>query len=184
MEPTKPKISTKKIIKGDLNAFEKLFKHYYEDLCLFANKYLKDMDLSEQVVQDVFYSFWKNRESIAIHTSIKSYLYTATKNLALKEIRSRKYEEQYVSYAKTDLESNVNTPVDELNAKELDRLIELTLNMLSEKTREIFTLSRYHGLKYNEIAEKLSISVKTVEARMGKALKTFRKNLTDYQKAS
>lgn len=178
------KISPQKIIKGDIHAFEKLFKNHYEDLCFYAYKYLKDMDLSEQVVQDVFYTFWKNKQSITIHTSIKSYLYTATKNLALKEIRSKKYEEQYISHAKTAPEPNVNTPVDELNAKELNRLIELTLNMLSERTREIFTLSRYHGLKYNEIAEKLSISVKTVEARMGQALKTFRKNLTDYQKAS
>jgi len=184
MGSKKNKISVQKLLKGDLSAFEKLFKNHYEDLCFFAYKYLKDMDLSEQVVQDVFYTFWKNKESITIHSSIKSYLYTATKNLALKELRSKKYEEQYVSQAKTNPDPYVSTPVDELNAKELNGLIEMTLNMLSEKTRQIFTLSRYHGLKYNEIAEKLSISVKTVEARMAKALKTFRKNLTDYQKAS
>ncbi len=178
------KIPLQKIVKGDLNAFEKLFKNYYEDLCLFAYKYLKDLDLSEQIVQDVFYTFWKNRKTIAIHTSVKSYLYTATKNQCLKEIRSKKYEEQYVSQEKSIPGQYVNTPVDELNAKELNNLIELTLKTLPEKTRQIFTMSRYQGLKYTEIAEKLSISIKTVEARMGKALKAFRKNLTDYQQAS
>lgn len=177
-------ISLQKIIKGDLNAFENLFKNHYEDLCFFAYKYLKDMDLSEQIVQDVFFTFWKNKQTITIHYSIKSYLYTATKNQCLKEIRSKKYEEQYVLQEKSKQSSRVNTPADELNAKELSHLIELTLKTLPEKTRQIFTMSRYQGLRYSEIAEKLSISIKTVEARMGKALKAFRKNLTDYQHAS
>ena len=172
------------IVSGDLKSFEILFKQHYENLCLYANKYLNDMDLAEQLVQDIFYIFWKNRTSISIQSSLKSYLYTATKNHCLKHIRSEKYKEKYISYKKSFPGSGVTTPVDELNAKELNSLIERTLKSLPEKTRNIFTLNRYQGLTYQEIAEKLSISIKTVEANMGKALKVFRKKLIDYQQAS
>jgi len=174
----------RKIVKGDLEAFERVFKNHYEDLCYFAYKYLKDMDLAQQTVQDIFFILWKNRLSIEVQTSLHSYLYTATKNHCLKHIRSKKYEEKYISYSKAIPKNEVATPVDELNAKELNHIIELTLKTLPERTKVIFKLSRYQGLKYNEIARKLSISVKTVEANMGKALKALRKNLTEYQQAS
>lgn len=174
----------RKIVKGDLHAFERVFKNYYEDLCFFAYKYLKDMDIAQQTVQDIFFILWKNRQSIDVQTSLHSYLYAATKNHCLKYIRSKKYEEKYINYSKVAPENKVATPIDELNVKELNQIIELTLKSLPERTKLIFTLSRYKGLKYYEIAEKLSISVKTVEANMGKALKALRKNLTEYQQAS
>jgi len=172
------------IVSGDLKSFETLFKRYYESLCLFANNYLKDMDKAEEIVQDTFYKFWNNRNNISIQSSLKSYLYGATKNNCLKHIRSEQYKNQYISHIKSTPGPEVKTPADELNAKELHSLIEHTLKSLPEKTRNIFTMNRYQGFTYREIAEKMSISIKTVEANMGKALKVFRKKLIDYQKAS
>jgi RNA polymerase sigma-70 factor (ECF subfamily) len=71
-----------------------------------------------------------------------------------------------------------------MNKKELNKLIDITMQRLPERTREIFQLNRFHGLAYKEIAQKLSISIKTVEANMGKALKVFRKALTEFQQVS
>lgn len=174
----------KKLSKGDLTTFEKIFKMYYKELCFFAKKYLVDMDEAEEVVQDMFYTIWQNKESLNIKQSLKAYLYTSTKNRCLKKIRSKQYEEKYRSYVKQSKPDMVTTPYEEINAKELDILIEETLRSLPERTRKIFKMSRYEGLKYQEIANKLSISIKTVEANMGKALKIFRRNLLEYQQAS
>jgi RNA polymerase sigma-70 factor (ECF subfamily) len=174
----------KKISRGDLSAFEKLFKDYYEELCYFANRYLNDMDQSEEVVQDTFFIIWQNRRKIDIKQSVKSYLYTSVKNKSLKKIRSKSYEDKYKEHLVKQGSETASTPLEELNAKELNLLINRTLNSLPERTRKVFKMSREEGLKYQEIAKKLSISVKTVEADMGKALKLFRKKLNEYQEAS
>ncbi|MBS3807772.1 MAG: RNA polymerase sigma-70 factor [Bacteroidales bacterium] len=178
------KLSEKKTVReikqGNIQTFERVFRDYYEELCYYANRYLKDLDLSEEAVQDVFFRIWTKRQSLNIHESLKSYLYASTRNKCLKMIRSDKMADKYYEYAKHTAPQKVSTPVDELNAAELNRLIERTIRELPGRTQEIFRLSRYQGLKYAEIAERLSVSVKTVEANMGKALKLFRKNLDDY----
>lgn len=185
-DPIAMKLSEKKTIRqikqGNIQTFEQVFRDYYEALCLYANRYLKDLDLSEEAVQDVFFRIWKKRRSLNIHESLKSYLYASTRNKCLKMLRSEQMADKYNQYVRHTSPANVPTPVDELNAAELQRLIERTIGELPERTREIFRLNRYQGLKYAEIAEKLSISVKTVEANMGKALKLFRKNLNEYLK--
>ncbi len=173
----------RKISKGDIQLFEVLFKKYYKMLCEFGMKYLKDIDDVEEVVQDVFYQIWKNRHQLKINTSIKSYLFTAVKNNCLQKIRVQKLDIKYEKYYKTHYVNESISPADEMNAKELNAVINKALNTLPEKSRIIFKMSRYDGLKYHEIAKKLSISIKTVEANMGKALKHFRSYLKDYAEA-
>ena len=181
MKPTDKKL-IKGVTKGDIKSFEILFKDYYEELCFFADHYLKDLDLAEEAVQDIFFHIWMNREHIQIKQSVKSYLYIATRNKCLKMIRSQNMASQYSDYIKNTPHDQVSTPVDELNAKELDLIIERTLKELPDRAREIFRMNRFQGMKYAEIANQLSISVKTVEANMGKALKIFRKKLDEYFK--
>lgn len=178
------KKNIREIQKGNIRTFERVFKAYYEELCHFANRYLKNLDLSEEAVQDVFFNIWKQRENISIRTSLKSYFYASTRNKCLKMLREEKMQNQYSNYMKNTGAPRATTPLDELNARELHFLIERTIDELPQRTRMIFRLSRYEGLKYAEIAEKLSISVKTVEANMGRALKTFRKNLDEYLKVT
>ncbi len=179
MENSEKKI-LKAIRKGDIKAFEVLFKTYYKVLCLYAGLYVKDIDLAEEIVQELFYHIWKNREKLYINQSTKAYLYHATQNRCLKMIRSQQVASRYADYVKHAPAQQVSTPLDELNAKELDLIIEQTLNALPVRTEEIFRMNRFEGLKYAEIAQKLSISVKTVEANMGKALKVFYKKLHEY----
>jgi len=173
----------KKISKGDIQLFEMLFKEYYQGLCNFGMKYLKNMDEAEEVVQDVFYNIWKKRQELRINTSIKSYLYTAVRNNSLQKIRVHNLDMKYENYYKSQYINESVSPADEMNAKELSTVINKALNTLPEKARIIFKMSRYDGLKYHEIATKLSISIKTVESNMGKALKHFRNYLKDYAEA-
>jgi RNA polymerase sigma-70 factor (ECF subfamily) len=170
----------KKIQKGDIKEFESQFKKLYSPLCHFAFRYLKDMDSAEEIVQDLFYTYWKNKEKIEIRTSLKSYLYQATKNKCLKLIEHNVVKERYASEMMTVSNNTTDSQSNSLETEELNSIIDRTLNELPEKCRKIFEMSRFEGMKYNEIAKALSVSIKTVEANMGKALKLFRTNLKQY----
>ncbi len=174
--------SHKRIQQGDVKEFEKIFRKYYASLCLFARKYANDMDSAEEIVQDFFYTYWKNRQSIKIRGSLQAYIYQSVKNRALKAIEHKQVRQRYATNMKQQLEEQFEPEARTLEASEMERAIEQTLNQLPERCRQIFILSRFEGLKYQEIAQKLTISIKTVEANMGKALQHFRANLKRYDK--
>jgi len=172
-----------RIKKGDIKAFETLFREYYNPLSNFALRFVNDPDTAEEIVQDFFYHLWKNKESINITGSLKSYLYSAVKNFSLKYLDKqavrRRYAERILSETTTEANESFEP---ELEARELKKEIDKALETLPERSREIFRLSRFEGLKYREIAEKLSVSVKTVEADMTRTLRILRKNLSEYGK--
>lgn len=166
--------------KGDLKTFEALFRKHYEILCLYAMKFVHDADTAEEIVQDLFYTLWEKRLELEINTSIKSYLYASVHNRSLKFLRHQTVESNYREYyqsIKTEIET---TPEDITHTEEMQKIVIHTLDSLPERQRKIFKMNRFEGLKYHEIAKKLSISIKTVEASMGKTLKMLRKNLKDY----
>ena len=168
---------------NDISAFEMLFRKYYAALVNYAYGYTKDMDASEEIVQDFFYNFWKNRKEINIRLSVKSYLYRSIRNNSLKYLEAlavrRRYADRVINAAKGH-SGYENT---DLEVKDLNDLIENTLKELPERCVHIFRMSSFDGLKYEEIAAKLSVSVKTVEANMGKALKLLRERLGKYYKS-
>ncbi len=112
---------------------------------------------------------------------MKAYFYRSVYNSSLKHIRGAKVRQRYSDYVKSRESVDNNNASQEIAAKELWQIIERTLDELPERYANIFRMSRFEAMKYKEIAEKLSVSVKTVEAAMGKALSAFRKNLSDYQ---
>jgi RNA polymerase sigma-70 factor, ECF subfamily len=173
-------IKQTRIKQDDLVEFEKLFKLFYSPLCHYAFRFLKDMDLAEEIVQEFFYNYWKNRHTMNIQISIKSYMFRSIRNNSLKYLEHVQVVKKYEQNFKDTNHSDAATETNELEVKELNDIIESTLNELPERCSQIFKLSRFEGLKYSEIAEKLSISIKTVEANMGKALQLFRKNLKHY----
>jgi RNA polymerase sigma-70 factor (ECF subfamily) len=167
------------IRQGDIKAFETVFKRFYKPLCNYAFRFVHDADMAGQLVQDVFFHIWEKREHFKVTTNIQAYLLFSVRNECLKHIRHNKVEQRYA-------EQLLNNPVEPLFEEhdtfalsELSRIIELTLQSLPERTREIFMMSRFRKLRYSEIAFKLGISVKTVESNMGKALKAFRETLSD-----
>ena len=167
------------IAEGNEKAFESLFKTWYGPLCLFAARLLKDNDLAEEIVQNVFVKIWEKREELAINTSLKNYLLAAVRNQCFNQIERRKVRDQHIRKILTESNQEPASPDDFLEP-EVVRKIEESILSLPEKRREIFRLSREEGLKYREIAERLHLSVKTVEAQMGLALKTLREKLRDF----
>jgi len=171
----------KEISNNNEIAFEKLFHAYYGHLCLFASRIIKNNDSAEEIVQDFFVILWEKRNQLSIETSVKSYLFTSVKNLCLNFIQHRKIIH---SHEKSVLFNTKNKQADEDYFTEiyLAEKIEESIQSLPEKRRIIFKMSREDGLKYREIAKKLNISIKTVEAQMGLAIKSLRNKLKNYNK--
>ncbi len=174
-------ILAKRIKEGDIKAFESLFRRYYLSLCRYVAGITGDISIGEEVAEEIFYVLWRDRESISIFTSVRSYLYKAAKNGALLQcehiaVKMRHCEKMQASGAGTDH----ITPQQQLEYKELQQLIERTLCKLPKRRSKIFILHRDEGKKYQEIAEMLSLSVKTVEAEMTKALRALRSEIEKY----
>jgi len=171
----------KKIQGGDIREFERLFVKYYEPLCHHANKILRDMDTSEDIVQEFFYNFWKNRESFSPKLSLNAYLYQSIRNNALHHIQHLAVRETYTQHVLSDFEeTSPSENLENIEVQELNNIINATLKKMPERCSTIFRMNRFEGKKYREIAEILSISVKTVEADMGKALQFFRTSLKEF----
>jgi RNA polymerase sigma-70 factor (ECF subfamily) len=146
----------------------------------FAKKYLKDIDLAKEIVHEAFLKLWEKRDEVDTSKSVKSYLYTSVYNRSLNYIRDNKKFDK--TEGKTELLEQAENwdSSNQMIADEIQAKITQTLDDLPEKCRQIFMMSRYEELKYKEIAEKLNISIKTVETQMTKALKALRKNLAEY----
>ncbi|RUT73033.1 RNA polymerase sigma-70 factor [Ancylomarina longa] len=168
-----------KIQEGNLEEFENVFRLYYPLLCHYALQILKEDNLAEEIVQDLFCHLWENKQNLNIHTSLKAYLYKATYQNSLQYLRKKAIRKDYREYVQRNGNIQSTIPVS-IEEHEIQTIIKKTLLSLPIRCSKIFKMSRFEGLKYHEIADKLSISVKTVEANMGKALKAFRKNLKDY----
>jgi RNA polymerase sigma-70 factor, ECF subfamily len=167
-----------RIRQGDVGQFESLFRSSYVALVRYAKTMIKDHDTSEEIVQDLFFRLWKDREILKIESSLNGYLFRSVHNSCLHYIEHemviKRYAEE-ISYYQSEFQES---PSDILHYKELQSIVARILERLPERCGRIFYMSRFEGLKYNEIAEKLSVSVKTVESNMGRALKEFRKELT------
>jgi RNA polymerase sigma-70 factor, ECF subfamily len=174
-------LTTEKNIKQlNKTTFEELFREYFVPLTAFAKKYVGDVDSAKEIVHDVFVNLWTKRESIDIEKSVKSYLYTSAYNRSLNHIRDNKKFNTNVSVEDTIVNVSGWNFEDDVDALELEKKINNIIASLPEKCKQIFLMSRFEGLKYHEIAEKLTISIKTVEAQMSKALKVLKENLKDY----
>lgn len=157
-----------------------LFKEHYEPLCAYVFGVVKDYDVCEDVVQNLFVKLWIKRKNIPADTSIKAYLYKAAQNAALNQIKHLKIKDKYKQYNKENLDIAKQNFADTMEESELSATIQRAIDKLPKECRKIFLMSRNDGLKYKKIAEELNISIKTVENQMGKALSRLRTDLADY----
>lgn len=166
------------IKKGNKSAFDMLFEKYYQQLCYFTETYTSDKYLAEELVADVFTIIWIKRKKIDINRSIKSYLYTCVKNEALMYLRKSRFITEDIRESSLLVEQELD-PEKIIIKKENDLKAENILKLIPLKSRQVFILHRLDGFRYKEIAEIMSISIKTVENHMGKALKILREYLNN-----
>jgi len=164
----------------DQAAFESLFRSEFKGLCFFAQKYVKDLETAREIVQDAFISLWEKRETIDVSRPVKSYLTTIIHHKCHNHLRDNRKFNREILQIENLLELSEVVLSDMLVEKELEGRIVKAIEELPEKCREIFLLSRYENLKYQEIADKLQLSPKTVEAQMSKALQHMRFRLAEY----
>jgi len=166
----------REISDGKESAFRYLFDTYYQVLVAFANRYVEDLDSSRNIVQDVFVGLYVKREIINIHTSLKAHLYQSVRNRALNHLKHEKMQREHHGRIKSEL--NERTDFNETWAiSELEGRIAKVVNELPSQCRKIFVMSRQDGIPNSDIAEHLSISKRTVETQISKALKRIREDL-------
>ncbi|HRO07834.1 MAG TPA: RNA polymerase sigma-70 factor [Saprospiraceae bacterium] len=161
--------------------FKNLFNKHYRPLCNYANRILRDMDASEDVVQDVFLKLWNNSPAINITSNTESYIYTMVRNQALGVLRKSVSGSRFMNEMQ-QLSNHISLPdVEEAEIEKYQIIdnIYVSIRQLPPKCGEIFTLSKIKGLTYTQIADRLGISVKTVEGQMSKAFRLLRSMLKD-----
>lgn len=160
--------------------FEIVYKSYFKGLHAYANSILEDFEQSEEMVQQVFLKLWERRKNIEINISVQAYLYRSVYNESMNYLKHEKVKQAHVSFVKHTTNEISDNHHKDIHTKELEINIRKALNKLPEQCRTIFQLSRFEELKYKEIAERLQLSIKTVENQMGKALKIMRTELAAY----
>jgi RNA polymerase sigma-70 factor, ECF subfamily len=168
-----------------LTTFKKFFDDYYSMLCLVAFDMIKNKQLAEEIVDEVFLNLWLKRESLEINKSVRAYLIKSVQNRCINWLEETKKERSVIDYKfdiyKYDLVKwSEDYPLGNLLTKELQKKIDESIEALPDQCRNIFLLSRNQGLNYEEIASRLSISINTVKTLMKLALSKLRESLQEY----
>lgn len=169
--------------KGNIYAYELIFRRYYVSLCGFATRFVQQPEIAEEIVQNIFLKLWEKRGSITIQSSLKSYLFRAVHNGCNNHLTHAKTENKFLTFTRDAIvkQQLLTDPVlDSLTYKELDEHITKAIDSLPAECKKIFKMSRFDGLKYAEIADRLGISVKTVETQISRALVRLREDLKDF----
>jgi RNA polymerase sigma-70 factor (ECF subfamily) len=160
--------------------FEQLFKKHFRELHAYAFSILKDWDIAEEIVQAMFLKLWEKNDWMKLQSSVRSYLYKSVYHDSLNHLRHQKVQLKYQTATVHTMEHYTDDAAGKLKLGELERHLSAALSKLPEKCRAIFHLSRFEELKYQEIATRLEISIKTVETHMGKALRILRKEMQEF----
>lgn len=161
-------------------AFEQLFKAHYKALHAYANLLIKDADIAEEVVQNMFMKLWEKRHLLEAQTSVKAYLYKCVYHDSLNLLKHEQVKSKYQNFTLHSMNSYQEAASGKVELSELQKELQNAIQLLPQQCRLIFQMSRFEELKYREIAERLGISIKTVENQMAKALKVLRIKLADF----
>lgn len=162
--------------------FESLFKTNYQKLSWFANRYVNDIDIAQEIVADVFTRLWEKRATLVVSISLQNYLYKMVQNNCLNYLKHKKIENEYVSYLEKAglLSEHIHDHSQQIQVKEIKRQLHLAVEQLSPRCKEIFEMSRFQFLSNRQIALLLNISVKAVERQMTIALHKIRFQLSEF----
>ena len=164
--------------KGDMLAFDVIYKKYCKRLYGFVIKFIKQKEDAEEIVQEVFLKIWESREKIDIYSSFEAYLFTMAYNITINLLRKRINQDRYIAHLKSiqTVDEAADT-IDEVEYKELAAKVQSLVTQLTPRQQEIFYLSREKGLTHEEIAKKLNISTNTVKNHLVSTLKFLRSNI-------
>ena len=163
---------------GNTRAFDKIFNDHYPNLCRFAYSIVHDEDTAHSLVQHVFVKLWENRAALAHIERLTPYLTAMTRNHSLNFVKREKRNIQL-----TDIPvaaQTGNTTENQIDANAFEEQLVIALSSLPERCRMAFEYSRFENLTNKEIAIKMEISIKGVEALIGRALKSLRVSLAEY----
>ncbi len=163
----------KRLKKGDVKAFEQVYRAYYQSLVEFAQFYLDEF-CAQEVVSEFFVWLWQNRQKLKIKSNLSGYLYVSIKNRALNRLTDKEKQQKEQNFQAKLVSVFEQSPEDHLINKEEAQKVENILELIPPRSRQIFIMHRYDGLKYKEIAKLLNISVNTVENHIVKAIQILR----------
>lgn len=165
--------------RGDESAFDALFRAWYTPLVRASFAVVHDSGVAEEVAQDVMLELWRRREELLAEPSLKGYLFRAVRNRSLNHLRHLRVRQRAAPYI-ADFDNAEQLGASPVVAEELADAARQAIAALPPRCREVFELSRMHGLRYSEIAETLGVTVKAVEASMTRALRLLREQLSPW----
>ena len=168
--------------------FTQLFEQYKEPFARFANSFVRDKVVAESLFVDALVDYWQRRDLLPEDTNVPSYILAAVRNKALNYMRHQRVKHNAVEKIKSKVQSDLefrigsleNFTTEQLFVDEIGEIVRKTIESMPEQTRRIFEMSRFENKRNAEIAEKLGVSVKTVEFHITKILRVLRENLKDY----
>ena len=168
-----------RLSRGDRAAFDDVFRTWYARLVRVADGIVHDESVAEELVQDVMLELWRRREQLDAEGSPQAYLFRATRTRALTHRRHLAVPRRSAGELMAEEARDASAPT-ELVAQELEAAVKEAIASLPPRCREVFEMSRVRGLKYAEIADALGVTVKAVEANMGRALRFLRERLAPW----
>jgi RNA polymerase sigma-70 factor (ECF subfamily) len=179
--PASDELFIRKALEQDpVRGYELLFKRYYRPLCSHAARFLYSKELAEDVVSEVFCTFWQKKTYLGIQVSFRAYLFASVRHLAFAHLRAELGKQQKMDTGEWQaLAEPPTNPQQILQYNELYLKLEATIRQLPPQGQKVFMLSRFEGKKNPAIAEELHLSVKTVEGHLTKVLQILKKNLLD-----
>ena len=182
--PDNDNIAVNELKNGNKKTFEWIFKAYYRALCFYAEGITGEKETAEDIVSDFFLKLWEDHERITITTSLQAYLYKGVHNSCLKHLEHLKVLRKYRDYAQYMLNNSAlfqsqtdQQPLSLLISQETLAEIENAIDALPAQCKEVFLLARMDGLSYQEIAEKLGVSINTVRTQITRAMTKLRESL-------
>ena len=170
----------KGIQKGDKAAWDLVVEVFYQPLYGYILSMTRRPETAEELVQDVFVNFWVKREQIQINTSLKAYLYKASRNHTLNFLKRQSFERNYHQELAQQPKQNLNATAQDFHYNELEKRLADAISALPDNCREIFEMSRFEDLTYKEISEMLDIPIRQVHYQISLALKALRNDLQEY----
>lgn len=161
-------------------AFEELFFEFFPTLCVYASNIVGDNETARDIVQEVFFNIWKNRKKIELESSFRNFIVTAVRNQCTDILRKRTVIDRFATRSPSTMETSEQSPEEIYTINELEQIIGQAIQKLPPGIRDAFEMNRFKGMTYNEVAQQMSLSPKTIEAYISKALSILRVELKDY----